>query len=85
MEKQAIELLAEQAGMTVSAYLRHSAMNHQIKQRLSEHEIEMLQMLRVYRYSFTSLFDHVKNGNPDIKIILEQIISGIDQQLKKLQ
>lgn len=85
LEKQVIEQMAQVAGMSVSAYLRSSAMNRQLRQRLSQDEIEILQMLRGYRHHFRLLSNLIKDKEPGVKQTLEQLISGIDEQLKKLQ
>jgi len=87
IEKKAIEQAASVSGMAMSEYLRQCALGKEIRFRLSDEEIAILQMLREYRNNFSRLGSLIKSNQKSADFFLEikRIIAGIDQQLKKLK
>ena len=82
LEKKAIELAADKSGLSLSDYIRQCCLNKTIHTRLSQEEIDLYRLLVEYRNNFSrisNLFKERKDFSSDLK----QVISSIDQHLKK--
>lgn len=82
-EKKFLSLKAKSAGLTLSAYLRQSAMEMPIKERLSKTEIDIYKMLVKYHNNFRSIANLVQKKHGNLAEAVNQLAEEIKEHLKK--
>lgn len=85
LEKEAVTLSAQRAGLSVSEYARRCTLNQVIKARRSQQELELLQQLRKYELNFTRLGHLIRNKQPGQWQEIQTLIAGISEELKRLK
>ncbi|PKQ60180.1 hypothetical protein BZG02_20440 [Labilibaculum filiforme] len=85
LDKAIIEKKAEHSGLSVSEYIRRSALNQKIDYKLTEKELEIYKDLHRYRRNFVLISNMFKIKDPDLVRSIRQTIEEIQEHLKKLQ
>ena len=83
LEKKAIELAAENSGLSVSDYVRKACLGREIQPRMNEDELKLYGLLMEYRNNFSRISNLLKERK-DFEKDLKDVISSIDMHLKKL-
>ena len=65
LEKKAIELSADEAGLSLSDFVRKCAMNKKVRLRFTPEEMETYAMLHKYHDNFRRISNLIKN-NPHV-------------------
>lgn len=82
LEKKAIELSAKKSGLSLSDYARKCCLGREVQSRMNEEELQLYLLLIEYRNNFSRISNLMKERKGFEKE-LRQVISNIDEQLKK--
>jgi hypothetical protein len=85
LEKKWIAYSAGKAGLTISDFLRKSALNKEIRVRFTEEEIELYKTLQHYHTNFVRIGNYIKNNNNDLFNEIEMVKNEIKNVLKRFQ
>lgn len=82
LEKQAILLASQKAGLVTSDFVRKACLEKHIKARLSQEELALYKLLIEYRNNFSRISNLIKEKK-QFQAELAEVIQRIDEQLKK--
>lgn len=83
LEKKVIQLSAVKAGLTVSDFVRKSAMNKTVRLRFSPEELEAYKTLQEYHKNFSRISNLMKSRDPQLNEEIEKTQKLIFEHLKK--
>lgn len=83
VEKQVIEIMADEAGLSVSDYVRKCAMNKSVKLRFTPEELEHFKTLHAFHRNFTLIGNLIRRDNARITQELLAEIAKTQQEIKK--
>lgn len=86
LEKRVIENKANNAGLTVSEFVRRALFDTEIKSRLTEEELKAYQTLIRYKINFQSIKNILKRG--DLSMVERETIKTaqlINEHLRKFK
>ena len=84
LEKKAVELAADKAGLSTSDYMRKACLGKTITQNLTEEELKLYKLLVDFRNNFARISNLVK-AKKDFTSPLKDLIQALDQQLNKFK
>lgn len=84
-EKKLIKLMATEAGLDLSKYIRSVALNKNIKARLTDQEIEMFKELIKLHNSLKSIGNLFGIYNPETMKVLHSTADQLKEKMKKFQ
>lgn len=86
LEKQTIEIKAEEAGLNVSEFLRELALGNQVRARLTPEEIDCYKTLNKFANNFTWISNTLKFGDiTRVKELCIETSNAILTHLNKLK
>ena len=85
LEKKWITYTSEKAGLTISDFLRKSALNKEVRLRFTEEEIELYKTLQQYYTNFTRIGNYIRNNNINLFNEIELVKNEIKNVLKRFQ
>lgn len=80
-EKKLIGKRASRAGVSLSEYCRNSAMGNSLVERLTPEQLEVYQMLVVYKNNFVRISNMFRKQNPKLSIEVMELADAIQQHL----
>lgn len=83
VEKKVIEIMADEAGLSVSDYVRKCAMNKSVKLRFTPEELEHFKKLHAFHRNFTLIGNLIRRDNARITQELLAEIAKTQQEIKK--
>lgn len=86
LEKNTIEIKANEAGLNVSEYLRKLALGHQVRAKLTSEEIECYKLLNKFANNFIWISNALKSGDKSkVKELCLETSEAILAHLNKLR
>jgi hypothetical protein len=85
LEKAIIEKKAESSGLSVSEFVRRSALNQKIDYKFTEKELEVYKDLHHYRHNFILISNMIKGKDPELAREVKKIAEMIKNELTKFQ
>ena len=84
LEKKWIERSAKEAGLSVSDFLRKSALNKEVRIRFSEEELALFKMLHQYHTNFTRIGNIIRKNKGQISQHLVDEVSHLKNEIRSL-
>jgi hypothetical protein len=84
-EKKLLMTKAKRCGLSLSDFLRRSAMEQTISERFSEEEIEVYKMLVKYHNNFKSIGNMFRGKNDGLTKMVYEVAKEIKEHLKKFK
>lgn len=84
-EKKLLKVKAKKCGLTLSEYIRKTAFEEKIRERLTDAQIDIYKMLVHYHNSFKSIGNMYKQRNPNLTEKVHQLADEIKQHLKNFK
>lgn len=87
LEREVIQLAADRSGLTLTSFMRKSALNKEIKFRINPEELEVFQLLTEYRVNFTRISNLISQRPDlaDLRAEVQQVARTIEKQLTKFR
>ena len=87
LEKEALELMAEKVGLSVSEYLRRSAFNQPVSVRFSAEELTLYKELHHFRSGLASIANLVRmhKGSAELLAAVTQLKDQLATHLQKFE
>lgn len=87
LEKEALTIMAEKVGLTVSEYLRRSAFNQSVHLRFSEAELTLYKDLHQFRNQFAWISSLVKRNSGSAELLqgITQLKEAMEAHLQKFE
>ncbi|MFV0505405.1 MAG: plasmid mobilization protein [Bacteroidales bacterium] len=84
MEKLALQKKAQQAGVTLSDYIRSTALDYDLAYKLTSEEVECYKELTRLKNNFQNIANYMKyKANLELRQAITDVIALVNQQLKK--
>lgn len=83
LDKAIIEKKAEHSGLSVSEYVRRSALNQKIDYKFTDRELEAYQDLHQFRRNFVLIRNMFKVKDPELASKVKETAQLIEKELKK--
>lgn len=85
LEKKALGLMAEKAGLSVSDYVRRAAFNQQMNVRFSPEELALYKQLHQFRNNFAAIANLIKakSGTATLIAEIQTLKEQMEAHLKK--
>lgn len=83
LEKKAIELMAEEAGLSTSDWVRKTAMNKTVKVRFSPEEVRYFKEMQTFHLYFTKISNLIKQDNREVTQALLKEIKETQMQMQQ--
>lgn len=84
-EYLAIESKADEAGLSVSEYLRRCALNRVIAPALTAEELEVYVQLKKYATNFVQIANYIKHKDPVLTAEVRQLVNDFNAEIKKIR
>lgn len=84
-EYLAIESKADEAGLSVSEYLRRCALNRVIAPALTAEELEVYVQLKKYATNFVQIANYIKHKDPSLTAEVRQLVESFNAEIKKIR
>jgi hypothetical protein len=87
LEKKALAIMADQAGLSVSDYVRRAAFNQQMNVRFSPEELTLYKQLHNFRNNFAAITNLLKGKQGPTALIAEiqTLKEQMEAHLKKFE
>jgi uncharacterized protein (DUF1778 family) len=85
LQKKVIQLTAKKTGLSVSDFMRKSAMNKTVRIRFSNEELEAYKTLQEYHKHFARISNLIKSKDPQLTAEIEKTQQLIFEHLKKFE
>lgn len=83
LDKAIIEKKAEHSGLSVSEYVRRSALNQKIDCKFTDRELEVYQDLHQFRRNFVLISNMFKIKDPELANKVRGTVELLEKELKK--
>lgn len=83
--KKLLKVKAKKCGLTLSEYIRKTAFEEKIRERLTDAQIDIYKMLVHYHNSFKSIGNMYKQRNPNLTEKVHQLADEIKLHLKNFK
>ena len=76
---------ADEAGLSLSEYLRRCALNRVIAPALTAEELEVYVQLKRYATNFVQIANYIKHKDPALTAEVRQLVNDFNAEIKKIR